>query len=330
VSLLDDQVVESREETFSLGLSSSQPGVLLAGNDMAIVTITDDDSLNVSLSESNLTVAEEVGAANLTLSLSGLHSVPVNVTISAIAIAGNAATAFEDFKLTVQTLTFQPGVLSMPLSFVIINDEIREETERFEVSAIYLPFERMGEVVTLFEGSLSQTTVYITDSDTVEVGLSTATSSISEGEGVVIVALEVGGQTSFDFKVTIFTTDGTAIANDDYQPLATELTFEPDVTQRELTILLTDDQIREETEEFRVQVTIDPLISERVRVGQNEIIVEIRDDDSVTVNWEAESFTASETVGVVVLGLVVTGSTAYNSTLLVSTYDRSATGWCRD
>lgn len=44
VVILDDSVVEMREEHFSLSLSSSQTGVSVADNDTTTISITDDDS----------------------------------------------------------------------------------------------------------------------------------------------------------------------------------------------------------------------------------------------------------------------------------------------
>ena len=44
VSILDDKVVERREESFSVSLSSSQSRVTISDSDTAIITISDDDS----------------------------------------------------------------------------------------------------------------------------------------------------------------------------------------------------------------------------------------------------------------------------------------------
>ena len=44
VSILDDPVVERREESFSVSLTSSQSRVTISDSDTAIITISDDDS----------------------------------------------------------------------------------------------------------------------------------------------------------------------------------------------------------------------------------------------------------------------------------------------
>ena len=45
--------------------------------------------------------------------------------------------------------------------------------------------------------------------------------------------------------------------------------------------MIVDDDVREEEEEFRVQITLDPLKSPAVRVGENATtIIQIADDDS--------------------------------------------------
>ena len=45
--------------------------------------------------------------------------------------------------------------------------------------------------------------------------------------------------------------------------------------------MIVDDDVREEEEEFRAQITLDPLKSPAVRVGENAMtIIQIADDDS--------------------------------------------------
>ena len=56
-----------------------------------------------------------------------------------------------------------------------------------------------------------------------------------------------------------------------------------DTATRELTLQLLDDSVRESTEEFRVQITLDPLNSARVSVGQDTTSIQIEDDDSTYV-----------------------------------------------
>ena len=56
--------------------------------------------------------------------------------------------------------------------------------------------------------------------------------------------------------------------------------------------MIVDDDVREEEEEFRVQITLDPLKSPAVRVGENATtIIQIADDDS-------KSFLSSNTIQV--------------------------------
>ena len=75
-------------------------------------------------------------------------------------------------------------------------------------------------------------------------------------------------------------------ANEDYQPLWTQLVFGPlDTATRELTLQLLDDSVRESTEEFRVQITLDPLNSAGVSVGQDTTSIQIEDDDSMSQTY---------------------------------------------
>ena len=58
------------------------------------------------------------------------------------------------------------------------------------------------------------------------------------------------------------------------------------------------------------------------------IIDSTRNLPGVSVSWGATGYTVSESQSVVELKLVISGSTSYNSTLLISTLAGSATGAC--
>ncbi|CAI8022690.1 Endothelin-converting enzyme 1 [Geodia barretti] len=315
VSILDDEVVETSPELFSVSISSSQTGVTVAGSDTANISIYDNDYVEISFALSSVTVSEEVGVVSITLLLSGLHSIPVSVSLSTQPLT---ATADQDFEPITEIVTFEPGVTSRSVSVTIVNDDIREESEEFLVLF-------SGDDIVM-EGSMPQTTVLVVDSDTVQIGFSTPLYSVSESAGLIRIVVEVTGQTDAYFRANISTDSVTATANEDYQPLWTQLVFGPlDTATRELTLQLLDDSVRESTEEFRVQITLDPLNSAGVSVGQDTTSIQIEDDDSVSVSWGAIGYTVSESQSVVELNLVIGGSTSYNSTLLISTLARSAT-----
>ena len=70
-------------------------------------------------------------------------------------------------------------------------------------------------------------------------------------------------------------------AEEDYQPLVSELTLAPyDTSSRELTIIINDDKTREKTEVFIVQIALSSFNSVGVILMQNTSTIEIMDDDS--------------------------------------------------
>ena len=103
--------------------------------------------VTVSLSESSVTVTEEVGVVNISLVLTGLHSIPVSVSVTAypttatgmcthvVAVCTCTCTtsAGDDYQMITETVTFDPGVSSGSVLVAIVNDDIREDTETFEV-----------------------------------------------------------------------------------------------------------------------------------------------------------------------------------------------------
>ena len=54
----------------------------------------------------------------------------------------------------------------------------------------------------------------------------------------------------------------------------------------------------------------------------------LKHNPGVSVMWGATSYTVSESRSVLELVLLIEGSTSFNFTLLVSTYNGSATGEC--
>jgi hypothetical protein len=154
VGVVNDTVVEGREN-FSVSLRVEQGGVRVGGASSTTITITDDDSVSVSLSEPSVTVSEEASSVSLTLSLTGSHSVPVTASLTTLP---GSATAGEDFESVTDTVTFNPGVFSASVSVAIVNDDIREAMETFQVSVT-------GDGVIVTAGSITQATVQILDSD---------------------------------------------------------------------------------------------------------------------------------------------------------------------
>ena len=127
VNILEDTTPEPSEQ-FTVSISNAV-GTTVADN-RAVITIEDNDTAgNAEVSISDLTINENVGTAEIVVSLSEAATSPVRVR--AATSGGTAGST--DFIANNQTLVFEPGVTSQRLSVTIIDDETQESTEDFLV-----------------------------------------------------------------------------------------------------------------------------------------------------------------------------------------------------
>lgn len=245
VSILDDTIDEPNE-TVNLTLSNPT-GATLTAPSSAVLTINDDDPApsitinDVTLSEGNS--GTTAFTFNVTLSNPSASTITV-----AWATADGTATAGSDYTAASGTLTFNPGVVTQPVTVNVTGDTTFEPNETF------------------FVNLTNATNASITDNQ----GLGT----INNDDGVPSisindVALSEGnsGTTPFTFTVTLSsasgvpvtvdyaTADGTATAGSDYTATSGTLTFAPSVTSQTITVNVNGDTSFEPNETFFVNLT---------------------------------------------------------------------------
>ncbi len=126
VVILPDNEIEP-PETFTLRLLLPV-GATIGAEDRATVTIVDQQPVLISIGD--LAVEENSGTIKVPVSLSrpGTAAITVDLaTLAASAIPG------QDFYGTHQQLTFQPGQLRQYAAIQVIDDDIKESSERFIV-----------------------------------------------------------------------------------------------------------------------------------------------------------------------------------------------------
>jgi uncharacterized repeat protein (TIGR01451 family) len=132
VPIVNDVVFEG-PENFTATLSAPSCGVALGVPATETVTIIDGQT-QPTLSINNVSQAEgNVGSSNFvfTVTLSGQSSQTVTVNY---ATANGTATAGSDYTATSGTLTFNPGVTSLPISVPVAGDTSFEGNETFTVT----------------------------------------------------------------------------------------------------------------------------------------------------------------------------------------------------
>ena len=131
LTIVGDTIVEG-PHSFSVTLSNPNNATIEDG--VGIVTIVDDDAVVPTITISDASVTEGHSGttpATLTVSLSQASSGSVSVQY---ATAGDTATTGVDFSAAAGTLTFAPGVTSLPLAVQVLGDTSIEPNETFLVN----------------------------------------------------------------------------------------------------------------------------------------------------------------------------------------------------
>jgi len=126
VGIIDDQANEG-DETLRVRIVNPV-GATIADN-IGIVTIVDNDGAgSATLSIADVVVNEGAGTATLTVTLSQ----PVNAQVTAFTRAGSAVGGSDYFGFTT-TLNFSGGQTTRQVTVTIINDNVAETQEAFEI-----------------------------------------------------------------------------------------------------------------------------------------------------------------------------------------------------
>ena len=315
VAILEDTIAEG-EENFVVSLSGDR---VSSGSSVATVTILDNDAVEIVFDPTDYRVSEEAGSVTLTVSvLSGTIEDGVNVEVT-VTTGDGSAVAGEDYAELTQTLTFTTDVTELPVSVAILEDTIAEGEENFVVS---LSGDRVS------SGS-SVATVTILDNDAVgvEIVFDPTDYRVSEEVGSVTLTVSVLSGTIEDgvnVEVTVTTSDGSAVAGEDYTELTQTLTFTTDVTELPVSVAILEDTIAEGEENFVVS-----LSGDRVSSGSSVATVTILDNDAVGVEivFDPTDYRVSEEAGSVTLTVSVLSGTiedGVNVEVTVTTGDGSA------
>jgi hypothetical protein len=311
VRILDDTLVEG-DETFTVNLRPT-PGdnpQYDFGISTATVTIIDNETSTVNFSASTYEVAENAGAATITLLRTGNTNTAGRVNVSTVA---GTATADRDYATVSRTIDFAQGQTFATFDIPIFDDQEVEGTESFFVSLTSSP--NSGIVV---PGGTATAEVRIIDDETANtVEFAGTDFSVNEndpsGVATITVRLNRRGNTSDTVTVQYFTETGSATPNEDYTPISSasnsRLTFQPGETIKTFPIRIINDNIPENTETVRL-VLANPT---NATLGANSTAtLSILDDDSAgTVQFSSSNYSVMENGGSVSLTVILnrTGNT---------------------
>ena len=262
-------------ETVILDIGSVSNGIE-SGAQQVTVTITDDDSVTVSVADA--VVDEGSGTILVTATLSGASTSAVSVdarTVAGTAVAGS------DYQTTSATLAWSAGESgAKTLAVTLLDDALDETDETFSVS-LDTP---VGSVTIADATAL----VTITDDDAPPTVTFTLVSQ-NAGEGDGTATLDVQLSSPSGLAVTVpYTVAGSATAAADFTIPAGPLSIPAGDTAATITIVLIDDGLVEGVEQIAVTITAGSLGNAGIGAIP-EHTVSVADNDSASIQLQPAS-----------------------------------------
>ena len=317
-----DTVIES-DETFTVTLSNATTtsGTAPAITDAATtVTITNDDFLQPTVSIADATVAEDVGNATLTVSLSNTFNSAVTVVVDT---SDGTATAPADYTAVVATtLTIAIGDTTATVQVPINDDTLDELNETFTAT---LSNATNG----VISGTAGSATVTITDNDSTPSLSVPLTASVLEGDSgtaTATITVTLSAVSGLPVSVDFATSDGTATAPTDYTAVATTtLTIAAGSTSGTIQVTVIGDTVIEDDETFTVTLSNATTASGTPTITQATTVVTITTDDFEAPTFSIADVTVNEVLGTVSLIITLTPAATTTTTVDVATSDGTAT-----
>ncbi|GFQ77597.1 adhesion G-protein coupled receptor V1, partial [Trichonephila clavata] len=284
-----DNTIRELDRTFEIHLTDSTAGsgVLnfegLGPITRAVVTIKDDDMTPgyLQFDKDSYAVVENSKAVDVDVVRMEGNDGEIRATYSTDS---KTAVAGSDFKPISGDLIFLDGETRKTIRIPIMDDNIREPTKTFEVK---LMDSSPGEGVINFRGlgPRRTTIVSITDDDMTPgfFELDRFSYEVFENEGGVQIVVVRNAGSDGVAQVNYTTLAETAIPYKDFVPASGTLVFKEGETRKIIHIPILDDEIREPTKTFQVQLkdpSAEPGVMNFGGLGsQFTATVRIKDDD---------------------------------------------------
>jgi hypothetical protein len=241
VTIFDDVLVEG-DEQLRLTLSNLQ-GVTSGAITETVVTIEDNDIAYLGVRD--ITVDEEAKTLAIVVTQSVTSTLESLVDLRTVE---GSATAPEDFESLFTTVVIPPGSTAATVTMRLNGDEQVESVENFFIQL---------EDPTNAELGNDRATVTLIDDDVFpEIGLEPV--EANETDGVLSFAVTLSSTWSRTVTVEYATSDGSAVAPDDYLPVTGTLLIAPGEVMGTVLVELVEDEIDEPDESFYLVLT-DPV-----------------------------------------------------------------------
>ena len=326
------------EESFVLGLRTVSSRVVLGVPGTVTVTIPANivgvDPPEVVLVTATLRVSELSVSEGDTTTLNIYLSEPASedVTLTLTVVSGGSAVESVDYEPLLVPVVIRAGLSELTVSIRTIDDELPEETKLFELILSVVD----GPAVT---GAMDRVMVTILDNDealvpAVELGFDPVTYRVGEGSGTVELRVSVlSGVLMETITLSYETSDGSAVAGDDYALTTGTLTLSSGISSFTFTVKILEDLDNVDVElagVFSVALSVVDMLPAGVSLTSSVAIVEIIDNDealvpAVELGFDPVTYRVGEGSGTVELRVsVLSGVLMETITLSYETSDGSA------
>ena len=321
VPVTDDTLAEGAETlVLTLDGARTAKGTVRVdeNNKTASATITDNDTLTVTLGTPTPATVAEGNTLTFPLTLAGgTGSADVVVTYT----LGGSATA-ADYTKPPGTLTLTPGASAGSITVRTADDTLAEGDETLTLTLTDATTDK-GTVSVHATDNAARAT--LTDNEALTVAVADAPTQ-AEGATLTFPLTLAGGTGSADVVVT-YTLGGSATAGDDYSAPAGALTFAPGATAQTITVPVTDDTLAEGAETLVLTLDGARTAKGTVRVDENNKTASatITDNDTLTVTLGTPTPATVAEGNTLTFPLTLAGGTGSADVVVTYTLGGSAT-----
>lgn len=282
---------------------------------LQFVSYVEDCGQVPTLSIASTDAPENITPAQGQIYLNNPYLFPVTVNY---ATTPDTATPGSDYIPVSGTVTFAPGETSQPFTVPIVDDSYAELDERFYVTL-------SDPISATIQYGVTAIDIIDDEPDPSFIRFAAADQSIAESAGFIPITVLQDGHYTGTVWVDLLTSDGTAVAGQDYTAISTTITFPGGVLSQTISIPLTDDNMLEEDETFQVRFR-NPF-NGVIQQGDTRTITILNDDAPPELSFAAASPTVSENVSSGVLSVTVqlAPTSGLTATLTYSTTNGTAT-----
>ncbi|MBN1676332.1 MAG: DUF2341 domain-containing protein, partial [Kiritimatiellae bacterium] len=278
LAIVNDAIDED-DELIVLALGNPVNAAL--GRATTICVIEDDDTATVSFAATGSVVAENGGAAAVSVCL----STPADRTVTVQhAVTGGTAAKWDDYSAGAGTLTFEPGVTNASFSLAIVDDTLDESDETVVLG--------LSDVSGVALGAVLAHTVTIADDDETAVRFA-ADASIGDEGSVLALPVTLSLVSAQTVTVDYAVSGGTASHGTDFVAPAGTLTFAPGTTNLAVAVVILDDTQEEEAESL--VLTLRAPVGARLGAVSAHTVT-IAPNDTRVVQFERAESAGSEAV----------------------------------